>query len=165
MTSLLDWRQLSNKPAAIIEDDDPLLEKHFDDAIDLAERLGLLSVSFPQFGVPKRGFVLQAPEGWVSAYNPMPLIVEAESVTLPEAHPNFSVSGFVIHRPTALRLRYTEFPSKRKRTVLARGLTAREVLIQLDYLGGTSPLDRLGALKRAMVEKKLRKHDRRDRNE
>lgn len=161
MTSLLDWRQLSNKPAAIIEDADPLLEQHFNDAVDLAERLGLLSVSFPQFGVSKQGFVYQTQDGWVAAYNPSPLVVESKAIDLPEVHPNFGISGFTIRRPTALRFRYTEFPAKKKHTALVMGLTAREVLIQLDYLGGTSPITRLSSLKRTMVEKKLRKHDRR----
>jgi len=163
MISLVDWKHLPKTPSDEITGEEiksGKLMEYVDDLVQMAVASRLKCASLPQAGIAKQLIVLQHDQ-WIVIANPKPLSVDTEQLLLKEVHPNFAGIGELpIARPSAVRMRCTDITGM-KYTQTFSGIDARLLLMQMDYLGGASPLARLSDLKRNMVETKLHKMERR----
>lgn len=162
MTSLVDWKRLSRQKSERVQVLDDELKAQLDLLATIGTSLGVPALSLPQIGITRQAFVLAADEPIV-ILNPTVLAVSTEMASAEEVCPNYPNTMFKITRPTGVRLRYMAGDGKYT-TNIYKGLTAMLVFQMLDFLGGTTPLDRVSPLKRELIVKRLNKHDRRSGN-
>lgn len=146
------------EPVSGVDDD---LRRLMDDMLDTmydAPGIGLAAI---QIGVPKRVLVLDvASEGekrqpqyfvnpeivWVSDHD---LVAEEGCLSVPEHYAE-------VERPAEVKVRYLDYEGQ-EREVHAEGLLAVCLQHEMDHLDGILFIDRLTALKRNMILRKLLK--------
>lgn len=123
-----------------------------------APGIGLAAI---QVGEPKRIIVVDASEekdgkGLLRMINPVVVAAADEPIELEEGCLSLPEYYEKLVRPKAVEVRFTE-PSGAERTVAAEGLLARCIQHELDHLEGTLFVDRISALKRSIILRKLSK--------
>ena len=114
-----------------------------------------------RLGIEERGIAFGdpgRPDSIRVLFEPTIVHMSDEEVAWEESHEGVPVR---IPRPVTIRLRYTD-DDHRVDTGVFDGLTSRVIQRELDELNGITLLNRVSALKRDMILKKVEKRKRRD---
>jgi peptide deformylase len=150
--------KLKAKPVAAVDDG---IRRLMDDMLEtmyLAPGIGLAA---PQVGVTKRVLVLDvAGEGEkpapVKIANPEILWRSEELATYSEGCLSLPEHYADVTRPAEIKLRYLDYQNE-VRELHAKGLLATVIQHEMDHLEGTLFVDRISALKRNIILRKLSK--------
>ena len=115
-----------------------------------------IGLSAVQVGVPKRVVVVDVGEGPLRMANPRILRFSPRTALLEEGCLSLPEQFAAIERPAAIDLRYLDQRGEPRR-LAADGLLARCIQHELDHLEGVLLIDRLSALKRGIVLRRLAK--------
>jgi peptide deformylase len=150
--------KLKAKPVAAVDDG---IRRLMDDMLEtmyLAPGIGLAA---PQVGITKRVLVLDvAGEGEKPAplkiANPQILWRSEELATYSEGCLSLPEHYADVTRPAEIKLRYLDYQNE-VRELHAKGLLATVIQHEMDHLEGTLFVDRISALKRNIILRKLAK--------
>ena len=150
--------KLRCKPVPAVDDD---IRRLMDDMLEtmyLAPGIGLAA---PQIGVAKRVIVVDVSRAPLRLVNPE-LIAESEDMAVYEEGCLSLPDHYAdVERPAVVTVRYLDETGKRRETTF-EGLAATCIQHEMDHLDGTLFVDRVSALKRNMILRKLTKLKRLD---
>lgn len=149
--------------AAPVEHVDGELRRLADDMLETMYDAPGVGLAAPQVGVMKRLFVLDIadrkrgePARPMALVNPEVVWASGDALPLEEGCLSLPGQFADVARPSAVRLRYLDLEGQ-ARELDADGLLARCVQHELDHLDGVLFVDRISALKRNMIMRKLQK--------
>lgn len=149
--------------AAPVERVDDELRRLAGDMLETMYDAPGVGLAAPQVGVMKRLFVLDIadrkrgePADPMTLVNPEVVWDSGDALPLEEGCLSLPGQFADVARPSAVRLRYLDLEGQ-ARELDADGLLARCVQHELDHLDGVLFVDRISALKRNMIMRKLQK--------
>ena len=155
--------KVKSRPVARVDDE---IRRLMDDMLETMYAAPGIGLAAPQIGVPKRVIVMDlAKEGepprpfrfanpelvWVSDED---MAAEEGCLSVPEHYAE-------VMRPRAIRVRYLDYQNE-IRELEAEGLLATCIQHEMDHLDGILFIDRLTALRRNIILRKLRKQKKAD---
>jgi peptide deformylase len=155
--------KLKSRPVARVDDE---VRRLMDDMLETMYAAPGIGLAAPQIGVSKRVIVMDlAKEGepprpfrfanpelvWVSDED---MVAEEGCLSVPEHYAE-------VVRPRAIRMRYLDYENE-IRELEAEGLLATCIQHEMDHLDGILFIDRLTALRRNIILRKLRKQKKAD---
>ncbi|MGE5147177.1 MAG: peptide deformylase, partial [Candidatus Eiseniibacteriota bacterium] len=145
---------------------DDEVRRLMDDMLETMYSAPGIGLAAPQLGVPKRVIVMdlakegEKPEPRFFA-NPELLWVSDDDMTAEEGCLSVPEHYAEVMRPRAIRVRYLDYDNE-IRELEAEGLLATCIQHEMDHLDGILFIDRLTALRRNIILRKLRKSKKAD---
>ena len=142
-------------PVAAVDDG---VRRLMDDMLETMYAEPGVGLSAVQVGVPKRVVVIDTGEGQgpLCMANPQIARFSSQTVLLDEGCLSLPDQFAHIERPAEVQLRYLD-RNGRERRLAADGVLARCIQHELDHLEGVLFVDRLSALRRGIVMRRLAK--------
>jgi len=153
---------LLKRRAAPVETITPDLERLLDDMLETMYAAPGVGLAAPQVGVLEQAVVIDISEekdSPVKLLNPEIVWTSAEEVTLEEGCLSLPEQFAEVKRPDGVRVRYMDEAGAR-REIEGQGILARCLLHEVDHLHGILFVDRISAIKRNMILRRLAKQRR-----
>ena len=155
--------KVKSRPVERVDDE---IRRLMDDMLETMYAAPGIGLAAPQVGVPKRVIVMdlakegEPPEPRFFA-NPELLWVSDDDMTAEEGCLSVPEHYAEVMRPRAIRVRYIDYDNE-IREMEAEGLLATCIQHEMDHLDGILFIDRLTALRRNIILRKLRKSKKAD---